>query len=55
MVFAREVGVREWDGKQYLYDGAKLENVEVVTETGGEVLYRFPYKDLITVGLPGVY
>lgn len=55
MVFAREVGVREWDGKKWLYDGCKLENVEVVTETGGEVLYRFPMKDLITVGLPGVY
>ncbi len=55
MVFAREVGVREWDGKKWLYDGVKLENVEVVTETGGEVLYRFPYDKLITVGLPGEY
>ncbi|MFH0896594.1 MAG: Xaa-Pro peptidase family protein [Candidatus Bathyarchaeota archaeon] len=55
MVLATEVGVREWDGKKWLYDAAKLENVVVVTDTGFEVLYRFPYKDLITVGLPGIY
>ncbi len=55
MVFATEVGVREWDGKKWLYDGCKLENTGVVTDTGFEVLYRFPYKDLITVGLPGIY
>ena len=55
MVIAVEVGVRDWDGSKWLYDGVKLENTGVVTETGFEPFYRFPYKDLITVGLPGVY
>ena len=55
MVFAAEVGTFDWDGKKWAYDGCKLENVCVITETGAEVLYRFPMKDLITVGLPGEY
>ncbi len=55
MVFAIEGGVWDWDGKKWAYDGVKLENVGVVTDTGCEILYRFPYKDLIAVGLPGVY
>lgn len=55
MVFALEVWTGAWDGKQWAYDGVKIENVGAVTDTGFEILYRFPYKDLITVGLPGVY
>ncbi len=55
MVFAAEVGTFDWDGKKWGYDGCKLENVCVITDTGCEVLYRFPMKDLITVGLPGIY
>jgi len=55
MVFAREVGVREWDGSKWLYDGCKKENSGVVTENGWESFYRFPYDKLITCGLPGVY
>lgn len=55
-VFAVEVGATRLgkDGK-WAYDGAKLENVGWVTDTGFEVLYRFPYHELITVGLPGLY
>jgi len=55
MVIAVEVGIRDWDGSKWLYDGVKLENTGVVTETGWESFYRFPYKDLIAVGLPGSY
>lgn len=55
MVFAHEVTVRDFDGKDYAYDEVKLENVGVITDSGCEVLWRFPYKDLITVGLPGLY
>ncbi len=55
MVFAVESRCCEWDGKKWGYDGVKIENVVAVTDTGCEVLYRFPYKDLMTVGLPGVY
>jgi len=55
MVFAREVGVREWDGSKWSYDGCKIENSGVVTENGWESFYRFPYDKLITCGLPGVY
>jgi Xaa-Pro aminopeptidase len=36
-------------------DAASVENVGLVTETGFEILWKFPYKELITVGLPGVY
>jgi len=55
MVFAQEVGCWDWDGSKWGWDGVKLENVGYVTETGFEVLYRYPVKDLIAVGLPGVY
>jgi len=55
MVFAAEVGTFEWEGKNWCYDGCKLENTGVVTDTGYEIFYRFPYKDLIVCGLPGVY
>ena len=55
MVFAIEVGVWDWDGKKWGYDGVKMENIGVITDTGCEVLYRFPYKDLIACGLPGEY
>ncbi|MFH1651926.1 MAG: Xaa-Pro peptidase family protein [Chloroflexota bacterium] len=55
MVFAVEVGCYDWDGQKWAYDGVKLENVGVVRDDGFEVLSRFPYKDLIAVGLPGVY
>ncbi|MFH0896728.1 MAG: Xaa-Pro peptidase family protein [Candidatus Bathyarchaeota archaeon] len=55
-VFAVEVGcMRCEEGGKWTYDGAKVENVGYVTDTGFEVFYRFPYKDLITVGLPGEY
>ncbi len=55
MVLAVEVGAREWDGTKWLYDGAKVENTGVITDKGWEPFYRFPMKDLITCGLPGVY
>ncbi|MFH0897488.1 MAG: M24 family metallopeptidase [Candidatus Bathyarchaeota archaeon] len=55
MVFAVEVGCWDWDGKKWAYDGVKLENSGVATDTGFEVFGRFPIKDLITCGLPGVY
>jgi len=55
MVMAVEVGVRDWDGSKWLYDGVKLENTGVVTENGWESFYRFPMKDLIVCGLPGEY
>jgi len=55
MVVAVEVGVREWDGSKWLYDGVKLENTGVITDNGWESFYRFPIKDLIVCGLPGVY
>ncbi|MFH1651425.1 MAG: Xaa-Pro peptidase family protein [Chloroflexota bacterium] len=54
-VLAVEVGASEWDGQNWSYDGAKLENCGVVTEKGFEIFYRFPYAELITCGLPGVY
>jgi len=55
MVFAVEVGTYDWDGQKWGYDGVKLENTGVVTENGWQSFYRFPIKDLITVGLPGEY
>jgi len=55
MVMAVEVGVRDWDGSKWLYDGVKLENTGVITENGWESFYRFPMKDLIVCGLPGEY
>ncbi|MBI2906464.1 MAG: aminopeptidase P family protein [Chloroflexi bacterium] len=55
MCFAVEVGVYTWDGTNWAKDGVKLEHCGVVTDTGFEVFYRFPMKDLIVCGLPGVY
>ena len=55
MVMAVEVGTRDWDGSKWLYDGVKLENTGVVTKDGWKSFYRFPMKDLIVCGLPGVY
>jgi Xaa-Pro aminopeptidase len=55
MCFAVEVGCYEWDGKRWARDGAKIEHCGVVTETGFEVFYRFPMKELIACGLPGIY
>jgi len=55
MVFAVEVGTYDWNGESWEYDGVKLENTGVVTENGWQSFYRFPYKDLITCGLPGDY
>ena len=55
MVFAVEVGCRDWDGNKWSYDGVKLENTGVVTENGFEIFYRHPMKDLIACGLPGEY
>ena len=55
MVLAVEVGVREWDGNKWAYDGVKLEDTGVVIDNGWESFYRFPIKDLIACGLPGEY
>ncbi len=55
MCFAVEVGCFTWDGEKWARDGVKLEHCGVVTDTGFEVFYRFPLKDLIACGLPGVY
>lgn len=55
MCFAVEVGCFQWDGNKWARDGVKLEHCGVVTETGFEVFYRFPLKDLIACGLPGEY
>jgi len=55
MCFAVEVGCFTWDGKKWARDGVKLEHCGVVTDTGFEVFYRFPIKDLMVCGLPGEY
>jgi Xaa-Pro aminopeptidase len=55
MCFAVEVGCHYWDGKKWAKDGVKLEHCGVVTDTGFEVFYRFPIKDLTARGLPDVY
>ncbi len=55
MCFAVETGCYTWDGKNWARDGVKLEYCGVVTDDGFEVFYRFPIKDLIACGLPGVY
>lgn len=55
MCFAVEVGCFTWGGEKWARDGVKLEHCGVVTDTGFEVFYRFPLKDLIACGLPGVY
>ena len=55
MCFANETGCFYWDGKKWARDGVKLEYCGVITDDGFEVFYRFPIKDLIACGLPGVY
>ena len=55
MCFAVEAGCYTWDGERWARDGAKIEHCGVVTDTGFEVFYRFPMKELITCGLPGIY
>jgi len=55
MCFANEVGCFTWDGKNWARDGVKLEYCGRITDDGFEVFYRFPLKDLIACGLPGVY
>jgi Xaa-Pro aminopeptidase len=55
MCFAVEVGCYTWDGQNWARDGVKIEHCGRVTDTGFEVFYRFPGKDLIACGLPGVY
>jgi len=55
MCFAVEVGCFTWDGNRWARDGVKLEHCGRVTDTGFEVFYRFPLKDLMVCGLPGVY
>ena len=53
--FAVETACFTWDGKKWMKDGVKLENCGVVTETGFDVFYRAPIKDIIVCGLPGSY
>lgn len=55
MTFAVECGCFTWLGDRWAKDGVKIEHCGVVTDDGFEVFYRFPTKDLITCGLPGVY
>lgn len=55
MCYAVEVGCFTWDGERWARDGVKIEHCGRVTETGFEVFYRFPAKELIACGLPGVY
>ena len=55
MCFAVETGCFQWDGNKWAKDGTKLEYCGRVTDDGFEVFYRFPIKDLIVCGLPGVY
>jgi Xaa-Pro aminopeptidase len=55
MCFAVECGCFTWEGDRWHKDGAKIEHCGVVTDTGFEVFYRFPSKDLIACGLPGYY
>jgi len=55
MCFAVEVGCFVWDGEKWARDGVKLEQCGRVTDKGFEVFYRFPIKDLMACGLPGIY
>jgi len=55
MTFAVECGCFTWQGNRWARDGVKIENCGVVTDEGFESFYRFPYKELITCGLPGLY
>jgi Xaa-Pro aminopeptidase len=53
--FAVETCCVTWDGSRWMKDGVKLEHCGVVTDTGFEVFYRAPMKDIIVCGLPGEY
>jgi Xaa-Pro aminopeptidase len=55
MTFAIECGCYTWLGNKWAKDGVKVEHCGVVTDDGFEVFYRFPGRELITCGLPGVY
>jgi Xaa-Pro dipeptidase len=55
MCFATEAGCFTWDGQRFARDGVKIENCGRVTDTGFEIFYRFPSKELIACGLPGDY
>jgi len=55
MTFAVECGCFTWLGDRWAKDGVKIENCGVVTDTGFDIFYRFPSKELITCGLPGQY
>lgn len=55
MCFAVEVGCFTWEGDKWARDGVKIEHCGRVTDTGFEVFYRFPMKNLIVCGLPGDY
>ena len=55
MTFAVEAACFTWLGDRWAKDGVKIEHCGVITDDGFEVFYRFPTKDLIACGLPGVY
>jgi len=55
MCFANETGCFYWDGNKWARDGVKLEYCGAITDDGFDNFYRFPIKDLIACGLPGVY
>ncbi|MEW5784710.1 MAG: Xaa-Pro peptidase family protein [Bacillota bacterium] len=55
MTFALETACFTWLGDRWAKDGVKIEHCGVVTDDGFEVFYRFPKKELIVCGLPGVY
>lgn len=53
--FAVETCCVTWDGKRWAKDGVKLENCGVVTDTGFDIFYRAPLKDIIVCGMPGEF
>jgi Xaa-Pro aminopeptidase len=55
MTFAVEAGCFTWLGDRWAKDGVKIEHCGVIKEDGFESFYRFPSKELIVCGLPGVY
>jgi Xaa-Pro aminopeptidase len=55
MTFAVEAACFTWLGDRWAKDGVKIEHCGVITDKEFEVFYRFPTKDLIACGLPGVY
>ncbi|MBK7903790.1 MAG: aminopeptidase P family protein [Proteobacteria bacterium] len=54
MAFAVECGCFTWLGDRWAKDGAKIENVGVITDGGFEILYRAPFKELMACGLLAV-